>query len=123
MSTHTTAASRGIETGRRVTARFWMVAAVVIGSIALLLPAVASADALVSNPGHEQDCAFFFGGKVYRGSGTQVITDGGKVNLSCHLTLESGAPVDRPTTTQVGLCEVLETPGGTARASCHYQLW
>jgi hypothetical protein len=111
-----------MSTHKTIRARVWTAAAVAIGAIALMLPAVAGADALVSNPGHEQDCAFFFGGKVYRGAGTQVITDDGKVNLSCHLTLESGTPVQRPTTTQVGLCDVLETPGGKARASCHYEL-
>ena len=100
----------------------WMALAVAIGAIALMVPAVASADALVWNSGHGADCAFYVDGKVYRGSATVVITANGKVNESCYLSLESGTAVDRPTTTQIGNCELLETPSGQARASCHYEL-
>src|SRR5262245_12628605 len=94
MSTHsTTASSRAGKEGktgtRRAATRLWIVAALVVGSIALVLPVTASADALVSNPGTGQDCAFFLGGNVYRGSATEVITPNGRVNLSCHLSLES----------------------------------
>ena len=70
-----------------------------LGAIAMLLPAVASADPPVTNPGHEQACAFFFDGKVYRGFGNETISDDGTFSLSCHLKLESGTPVQRPTTT------------------------
>ena len=108
------------ETKRR--SRLWTATAIVIGAIAMLLPAVASADPPVTNPGHEQACAFFFDGKVYRGFGNETISDDGTFSLSCHLELESGTPVQRPTTTRVGLCDVLETPGGTARARCIFQL-
>jgi len=100
----------------------WILAVLVVGSIALVPPVTASADALVSNPGLGQDCAFFLGGKVYRGSATEVITANGAVNLTCHLSLESGTAVDRPTTTQIGNCELLETPSGQARANCHFDL-
>ena len=98
------------------------VAALSVATILLALPVTANADALVSNPGHGQDCAFYVGGNVYAGSGTEVITPTGKVNLSCHLSLVSGTAVDRPTTTTIGNCELLEVPSGAARANCRFEL-
>src|SRR4051794_33029099 len=92
-----TAASSGSEpgaVGRKRVAGLSTFAALVAGAITLVLPTTASADALVSNAGHGQDCAFFFGGKVYGGSGTEVVTPNGRVNLTCHLSLLSGTSVD-----------------------------
>lgn len=103
----------------RAVAKFVMLAILVAGTIMLVLPATASADALVST---QVPCAFFVGGNSYGGSGTNVITSNGDVVLSCHLSLVSGTPVARPVRTTVGNCEVLETPSGKAEASCHFQL-
>jgi hypothetical protein len=106
----------------RAAAKLSLLAALVVAAIMLAVPVTASADALVSNAGHGQDCAFYIGGNVYGGSGTEVVTSTGKVILSCHLSLVSGTAVDRPTTTTIGNCELLEAPGGAARASCRFEL-
>jgi Na+-translocating ferredoxin:NAD+ oxidoreductase RnfD subunit len=94
-------------------------AALVAAAITLALPATASAEALVFT---QAPCAFFFGGKAYAGSGTNVVTPAGLFVLTCHMSLVSGTPVDRATTTTVGNCEVVETPSGRANASCIFEL-
>jgi hypothetical protein len=98
------------------------IATLVTAAATLLLPATSSADALVSNQGHGLNCAFFVAGKAYSGSGTEVITPTGQGILQCHLSLVSGDPVERPTTTTIGNCELLEVPSGQAHASCRFQL-
>ena len=96
-------------------------AAVVVGSIMLVLPLTASADARVS-PGVPCVAYADGGATKYEGSGTNVITANGDVALSCHLTLVSGTPVDQPTSTAYGNCELLELPSGHAQLRCHYSL-
>jgi hypothetical protein len=98
--------------------RLVLLAALVTAAIVLVVPATASADALVWHT----DCAFFVAGKEYRGSGTEVITANGQGILQCHLSLASGSAVDRPTTTTIGSCELQEVPSGEARASCRFQV-
>jgi hypothetical protein len=107
-------------TRSRAAVRILTVVAALVGAATLVLPATASAEAWVSNPGNGQDCGAWLAGKVYSGTGTDVVTPKGRVSLTCHLTLVSGTAVDRPTTTTMGNCELLETPTGEARLSCHY---
>ena len=101
--------------------RFCMVAAVVLGSIVMLLPATASADARVST---QVPCVAYAnaGETKYEGSGTQVITSNGDVVLSCHLALVFGTPAAQPTSTPYGNCDLLQLPSGRAQLSCRYQL-
>jgi hypothetical protein len=98
------------------------IATLVAAAATLVLPAASSADALVFNQGHGLDCAFSVAGRAYTGSGTEVLTPGGQGILQCHLSLVSGDPVERPTTTTIGNCELLEVPSGQARASCRFQV-
>jgi len=98
-----------------------MLGALVAGTIALVLPATASADALVET---QVPCvAFLAGGNVYAGSGTSVVTANGLAVLTCHLSLESGTPVARATrTTTAGGWDVIETSSGFAVMTCFHQL-
>ena len=106
---------------RQVAVKLLMLGALVAGMIALVLPARASADALVET---QVPCvAFLVGGNVYAGSGTSVVTANGLAVLTCHLSLESGTPVARATrTTTAGGCDVIETPRGLAIMTCFHQL-
>ena len=119
------ARSRRIENGeldlRSRAAKFFMVAALAVGSIVLLLPATASADARVST---QMPCLAYAdaGATKYEGSGTQVITPNGYVVASCHLALVYGTPVARPTSTTYGNCDLLQFPSGRAQLICHYWL-
>jgi hypothetical protein len=99
--------------------RLLMLAMLITGTIVIVLPAAASADARVSP---QVPCVSYAGGNFYSGSGTNVITDGGKVILSCHLTLVSGTPVSEPTRSTYGNCDTLEVPSGRAEVNCHYAL-
>jgi len=105
----------------KATLTLFTLAAVVVGSIMLILPLTASADALVS-PGVPCVAYADGGAAKYEGSGTNVITANGDVALSCHLTLVFGTPVDRPTSTAYGNCELLQLPSGQAQLRCHYAL-
>jgi hypothetical protein len=96
-----------------------LLAALIAGTMMLVLPATAGADARVST---EVPCVSYVGGNVYSGSGTSVVTDTGDVVLTCHLTLESGTPVSEPTRTTYGNCETLQLPSGRAQLNCHYSL-
>ena len=96
-----------------------MFAALITGTTGVVLPAAAGADARVST---QVPCVSYAGGNAYSGSGTSVITDGGKVTLTCHLTLVSGTPVSEPTRTTYGNCDTLEVPSGRAELNCHYSL-
>jgi hypothetical protein len=98
-----------------------LLAALVGGTIMLVRPAPASAQALVFNQGHGLMCAFSFAGNSYEGSGTEVITPTGDFKLSCHMDLVSGTPVARTTMSVVGACELIETPSGRAVAICPIQ--
>ena len=100
-------------------ARLLMLAALITGTIAIVLPATASAEARVAT--HVQ-CASYAGGNAYSGSGTSVTTDGGDVTLTCQLTLVSGTPVVDATKTTYGNCDLLQLPSGRAQLSCHYSL-
>ena len=99
--------------------RLVLLAALVTAAIVLVVPATASADALVW---HTQDCAFSAAGNVYTGSGIELINSNGQGMLQCHLSLASGSSVDRPTRTTIGNCELLEVPGGEAHATCRFQV-
>ena len=99
--------------------RLLMLATLITGTIMIVIPAAANADARVST---QVPCVSYAGGNAYSGSGTDVITDGGKVILTCHLTLQSGTPVSEPTRTTYGNCETLELPSGQAQLNCHYSL-
>ena len=103
----------------RSRANLLMLAALIGGTIMLVLPATAGADARVST---EVPCVSYVGGNFYSGSGTDVITDTGDVVLTCHLTLVSGTPVPGPTRTTYGNCETLQLPSGKAELNCHYSL-
>jgi hypothetical protein len=104
---------------RQYVGKRFLVAALAAATIMLVLPAKTRADgALVFNQGHGLMCAFSVGGNSYEGSGTEVVTPTGEFKLSCHMILVSGTPVARPTMTTVGNCELIETPGGRANASC-----
>jgi hypothetical protein len=99
-----------------------MLAAVIAGTVMLVLPATASADARVIT---QTSCVAYANGgaNFYSGSGTQVITDTGDVVTTCHLTLVYGTPVSEPTKTNpYGPCELLQLPSGQAELNCHYSL-
>lgn len=100
--------------------RLLMLATLITGTIMIVLPAGASADARVST---QVPCVSYVAGNAYSGSGTSVITDGGKVILTCHLTLVSGAPVTEVTRTTYGNCDALQLPSGRAELNCHYSLF
>jgi hypothetical protein len=106
---------------RQAAVKLLMLGALVAGTIALVLPATASADALVET---QVPCvAFLAGGNVYLGSGTSVVTATGLAVLTCHLSLTSGTPVAEATrTTTAGGCDVIETPSGFAIMRCFHQL-
>jgi hypothetical protein len=99
----------------------WMLAALIAGTVMLVLPAAASADARVAT---QVPCVAYAnaGANFYSGSGTEVITDTGDVVLTCHLTLVSGTPVSAPTTTAYGNGELLQLPSGQAELKSHYSL-
>jgi hypothetical protein len=99
--------------------RLFMLAALITGTMMTVLPAVATADARVSA---QVPCVSYAGGNAYSGSGTSVVTDGGEVTLTCHLTLVSGTAVSEPTRTSYGNCETLQLPSGRAELNCHYSL-
>ena len=99
--------------------RLLMLAVLITGTIMIVLPAAANADARVST---QVPCVSYVGGNAYSGSGTNVITANGKVILTCHLTLVSGTPVSEPTRTTYGNCDTLEVPSGRAELNCHYSL-
>jgi hypothetical protein len=101
--------------------KLFMVVALVVGSIVVLLPATARADARVST---KVPCVAYAnaGATKYEGSGTEVITPNGDVVLSCHLALVYGTPVPQPTSTTYGNCDLLQLPSGQANLGCHYQL-
>jgi hypothetical protein len=70
----------------------------------------------------------FYGPSIYRGDCTSVKTPDGTINMSCHLTLDSGDPVEQETEFDYdGLnpfgppipCEAELTPSGNAEVSCH----
>jgi len=94
----------------------------VAGTIALVLPATASADARVEP---QVPCvAFLAGGNAYAGSGTSLVTPTGLAVLTCHLSLVSGTPVAVATrTTTAGGCDVIETPSGLAIMTCFHELF
>lgn len=100
-------------------ARLLMLAALITGTIAIALPATASAEARVAT---HVACAAYAGGNAYSGSGTSVTTDSGDVTLACHLTLVSGTPVADATKTPYGNCDLLQLPSGRAELNCHYAL-
>ena len=102
-------------------AKFLMLAALVLGTVMLVLPATASADAHVS-PGAPCVAYADGGARFYSGSGTDVITSNGDVVLTCHLSLVYGTPVAEPTSSTYGNCELLQLPSGRAKLSCHYAL-
>jgi hypothetical protein len=114
--------SEGVEIRRRALANLLLIVGVVAAAMALVLPATAGAGALVQT---EVPCVAYAdaGATFYSGSGTQVITDGGNVVTSCHLSLVSGTPVAQPTRTTYGNCELLRVPSGRAELSCHYALF
>ena len=99
--------------------RLLLLAILITGTILIVLPAAANADARVST---QVPCVSSVGGNVYSGSGTNVITPGGGVILTCHLTLVSGTPVSEPTRSTYGNCDTLEVPSGRAELNCHYSL-
>ena len=107
---------------RQAAVKRLMLGALVAGTIALVLPATARADALVET---QVPCvAFLPSGNSYAGAGTSVVTATGLAVLTCHLSLESGAPVARATrTTTAGGCDVIETPSGHAIMTCFHQLF
>ena len=99
-----------------------LAAAVIAGTIMLVLPATASADARVIT---ETPCVAYAnaGANFYSGSGTEVITDTADVVLTCHLKLVYGTPVSEPTRTNAyGPCDLLQLPSGQAELNCHYSL-
>lgn len=106
---------------RQVAVKLLILGALVAGTIALVLPATASADALVQT---RVPCvAFLASGNLYVGSGTSLVTANGLAVLTCHLSLESGTPVAEVTrTTTAGGCDVIETPSGLAIMTCRHQL-
>jgi len=107
---------------KQAVVKLLMLGALVAGTIMLVLPATASADALVDT----QTSCFASsngGANVYLGSGTSLITATGLAVLTCHLTLVSGTPVARATrTTTAGGCDMIETPSGNATLTCFHQL-
>jgi hypothetical protein len=119
MSTSTTTLGN-IDTTRRA-AKFFLLAALVAGSLMLLRPATASADARVWT---QVPCVAYANGgaNFYSGSGTSVTTPNGDAVLTCHLTLVYGTPVEQPTSTTYGNTELLQLPSGSAVLTAHYQL-
>jgi hypothetical protein len=119
MSTSTRTLGK-IDTTRRA-ARFFLLAALVAGSLMLLRPASASADARVWT---QVPCVAYANGgaSFYSGSGTSVTTPNGDAVLTCHLTLVYGTPVDKPTSSTYGNTELLQLPSGRAVLTAHYQL-
>jgi hypothetical protein len=107
------------ETHMRTLGRLSMLATLVAGTTAIVLPAGASADALVDP---HVPCVSSVGGNAYSGFGTDVINARGDVILTCHLTLVSGTPVAQPQRTTYGNCVTLELPSGRAELNCHYAL-
>jgi len=106
----------------RTRANLLLLAAVIVGTVMVVLPATASADARVIT---QTSCVAYANGgaNFYSGSGTQVITDTGDVVTTCHLTLVYGTPVSEPTKTNpYGPCELLQLPSGQAELNCHYSL-
>lgn len=65
-----------------------MLAALITGTIMIVLPTVASADARVSA---QVPCVSYVGGNAYSGSGTSVIDDDGDAILTCRLALGNAA--------------------------------
>jgi hypothetical protein len=111
----------GVEIGGRQFLKPLLIAALVAATAVLVVPAMARADARVST--NVPCVAYANGGATfYSGSGTEVVTNGGDVRTSCHLTLVSGTPVAQPTRTTYGNCELLQVPSGRAELSCHYAL-
>ena len=106
---------------RQIAVKLLILGALVARTIALVLPATASADALVET---QVPClAFLTGGNVYAGSRTSVVTANGLAVLTCHLSLVSGTPAAEATrTTTAGGCDVIETPSGRAIMTCFHQL-
>jgi len=109
-----------VQIGRRAVKSF-VVAALLVGSIMVALPATASADA---RAWPQAPCVAYANGgaNFYSGSGTEVVTANGSVALSCHLTLVYGTPVAQPTWTTYGNCRLLQVPSGQAELSCHFEL-
>ena len=105
--------------GRQVVVKCSMLAALVAGAVALVLPATGSADALVNN---RVPCDVFRGANVYEGSGTNVVTPAGLFILTCHTSLVSGTPVAQTTKSTVGNCEIVEMPSGQANMRCVTEL-
>lgn len=99
--------------------RLLMLAALITGTIMIVLPAAASADSRVST---QVPCVSYVGGNAYSGSGTSVINDDGTAILTCHLTLVSGNPVAKATRTTSGNCDTLQLPSGRAELNCHYSV-
>jgi hypothetical protein len=97
-----------------------IVAALVAACTMVVLPATASADALVWT---DAPCVAYANGGTtfYSGSGTEVVTPNG-FKLSCHLTLASGTAVAEPTTTTYGNCRLLQLPSGRAELNCRSEL-
>jgi hypothetical protein len=107
---------------RQAVVKLVMLAVLVTVMMTLVLPATASADALVDT---QTSCFASSGGgaNIYLGSGTSVITATGLAVLTCHLTLVSGTPVAQATrTTTAGGCDLIETPSGNATLTCFHQL-
>jgi hypothetical protein len=103
-------------------ANLLLLAALIGGTIMLVLPATASADARVIT---QTPCVAYAnaGANFYSGTGTEVITDTGDVVITCHLTLVYGTPVSEPTRTNpYGPCDILQLPSGQAELNCHYSL-
>ena len=69
-----------------------MLAALITGTIMIVLPTVASADARVSA---QVPCVSYVGGNAYSGSGTSVINDDGDAILTCRLALVTGTSLIR----------------------------
>jgi hypothetical protein len=108
--------------GRQPLVKLLLLSALVAGTMLLVIPATASADARVQ-PGIPCVAYANAGATFYSGSGTEVVTDTGNVVASCHLTLVSGAAVAEPTRTTYGNCELLQLPSGRAQLTCHYALF
>jgi hypothetical protein len=98
-----------------------IVAAVMAACTMVVLPATASADALVWN---NAPCVAYANGgaSFYSGSGTEVGTPSGGFKLSCNLELVSGPGVTEATTTTYENCRLLQVPSGRAELTCRTQL-
>jgi len=99
--------------------RLLMLGMLITGTISIVLPAAANADARVQT---QVPCVSYVGGNFYSGSGTDVVADTGNVTLTCHLALVTGTPVTQPTRTTYGNCDTLQLPSGRAELNCHYSL-